>query len=304
MKIPTSYLQERFSIFGYSTLYKYKNDKESKSFFESKKDFYMFLEANYLLELKARRKLIKILTFKDIYFFYHLKNIEEYIYQPNPIKSLIQNFKKLPENNFLYTPELLIEAIKYIENHKNKSTNEIQSEIKQLTEKLIVELKKKHKKQTVIENFEKKFLSKDISYFDQWVIIEMIINIKKYQSAILNKSINYEKFTQINLLDFEPNNNINILKIKIHNYNKTEIFFLEYNKKLNKIIIREKIQSNRNKDQIKEIRTKKLEEPKWVYFSENNRDIYIDHVFNFIEINYEDKYFQYNSVRFPLDILL
>jgi len=73
---------------------------------------------------------------------------------------------------------------------------------------------------------------------------------------------------------------------------------------LNKIIIREKIQSNRNKDQIKEIRTKKLEEPKWVYFSENNRDIYIDHVFNFIEINYEDKYFQYNSVRFPLDILL
>ena len=306
MKISTGYLQERFSIFGYSTLYKYKNDEDSKFFFGSKKDFYMFLEANYLLELKARKKLIKILTFKDLYFFHNLNNIEKYIHQPNPIKSLIQNFKKLPKNNFLYMPELLIESIKYIEKHKHKSTNEIQSEINQLTKKLTIDLEKKHKKQTIIENFEKKLSLENVNYFDNWVIIEMISSIKKYLSILSDKNqkIDYKYFKQLDLIDFDTNNNILEITVPTNNIKKQETFFLEYNKKSNKIIIREKIESNRNKNQIKEIRTRKLEEPKWVFFQEDNIDKYIDHLFNFIEINYEDKYFQYNSLRIPLDILL
>ena len=303
MQISTNYIQERFPIFGYSTLHKYKNDKDSNYFFNSKKDFYFFLEASYLLEFKTRKKLIKTINFKDIYFFTYVKNIKEHIYQPNPIKSLIKSFERLTSKNFLYTPELLIEAIKYIKNYKNKSKEELQSDINQLVEKLIPKLTN-YNKQTIIEKFEQKLLSKDINYFDQWVIIEIISNIKEYLSGEKN-TIDYKYFKDLDLVDFNTNNKVLEITVPTNNSSKKkEIFFLEKNKTSNRITIREKIESNRNKNQIKEIRTKKLEEPKWVFFSEENTDKYIDHLFNFIEINYEDKYFQYNSVRLPLDIFL
>ena len=307
MQVPINYLQERFPVFGYSTLQKYKADKESKSFFESKKDFYLFLEANYLLELKARKNLMKILDFKDIYFLSKLDYIENYIYEPNPIKSLIKDFKNLKQDSFIYFPELILEIIKHVQNNAIDSKDEINKNVNQI----VKNFNKKYKKQEIIENFEKKILSKNLNYFDYWVIIEMIINVKKY-TELLEKGkgvINYETLKQINSVEFETNNNV--LEIStINPNNKEEIFFLEYNKKTNKIIIREKIDFNRNKSKDKEVskdkklRTKKLEEPKWIYFSNDNVDLYLDHLFNFIEINYEDKYFQYNSLRIPLDTFL
>jgi len=297
MQIPINYLQERFPVFAYSTLQKYKAEKESKSFFESKKDFYLFLEANYLLELKARKKLIQILNLEDIYFLSKLKNIEKYIYKPNPIKSLIQDFKNLQQENFIYFPEIFIEIIKYMEKNNIKSPEKINNYAKQIVKNV-----KKYKKQKIIENIEKKISIENLNYFDHWVILEIIINIKKYNELLENK-VNYNK-----LINSETENNILELLITNPN-NKEEIFFLEYNKKANKISIKEKVDFIRNKNKNtnnnnKELRTRKLEEPKWVYFSKNNLDIYLDHSFNFIEINYEEKYFQYNLLRFPLDILL
>jgi len=297
MKLSTNLIYERFPIFGYSTLHKYKNDKESKFFFGSKKDLYLFLEANYFLEFKARKKLIKTLDFKNIFFFSYLEKIEEYIYEPNPIKSLIKSFKKLNTINFPYLPEILIELIKNMKDIKNNS--EIKLKIEQLIET------HSYDKQIILEEFEDKLLSKDVNYFDQWIIIEMILSIKKYLSILVDKNykINYELFRELNLIDFDANNNLLKIIIPTNNFKKQETFFLEFHKKSNKIIIREKIESNRNQNKIKEIRTKKLEEPKWVFFQENNIDKYIDHLFNFIEVNYEDKYFQYNLLRFPLDKL-
>jgi len=314
MQIPINYLQERFPIFSYSTLQKYKTDKESKSFFKSKKDFYIFLEANYILELKARKKLIKILNFKDIYFLSKLEKIEEYIYKPNPIKSLIQNFKKLQQDNFIYFPELFMEIINDLQKNnliksKNINKNKIitKEKIDKHVSQIVKSFKKIYKKQDIIENLEKKILfNKELNYFDNWVILEMIMNAKKYNELTELKT-DYKKITQTNLIDFKTDNDILELLVTTPD-NKQEIFFLEYNKKSNKILIREKINFNRNKNKTllanKELRTKKLEEPKWVYFSENHIDLYIDHSFNFIEINYEDAYFQYNLLRFPLDVLL
>lgn len=297
MKLSTNLLYERFPIFGYSTLHKYKNDKESRFFFSSKKDLYLFLEANYLLEFKARKKLIKTLDFKNIFFFSFLKKIEEYIYEPNPIKSLIKSFKKLNIVNFPYFPEIFIELMK---NMKDIEKNQLELKIEQLVKNY------SYDKQTILENFENKLLSKDINYFDQWIIIEMILNIKKYLSILIDKNykINYGLFKELNSIDFDTNNNLLKITIPTNNLKKQETFFLEFHKKSNKIIIREKIESNRNQNKIKEIRTKKLEEPKWVFFQEDNIDKYIDHLFNFIEVNYEDKYFQYNLLRFPLDKLI
>lgn len=271
MKIPISYIQERYPLFAYSTLQKYKAEKEGQSFFSSKKDFYLFLETNYLLELKARKKLINILDIEDIYFLSKVNDIEEIFYENSIVKSLIIKLKRLNKNNLVY----------------------------ELTKE-----KKIYTKLEFIKNIENKLKLKNINYFDEWILLEMIINFKKYIeyiNNILKNNIEYSKMKEELELK-KITNKIYMLKVR-NSYYQEQIFFLEKNKKNSKIIIKEKIESQRKTNVNKKIKKRELQEPKWVNYNDEKIDLYLDHTFNFIKINYEQKYFQYNLLQIPIEWL-
>ena len=270
MKIPINYLQERYPLFAYSTLQKYKAEKEGDHFFDSKKDFYIFLESNYLLELKSRKKLINIIDIKDIYFLSHINNIEDIFHQNSIIESLLEKLKTLNKNNLKY--ELTKEE-------------EIYS------------------KYEIVKNIENKLKFKNINYFDEWVLLEMIINFQKYINYInilKNKMEHYKIEEEIELK--KQNNEVYMLKVK-NSYRQQQVFFLEKNKKNHKIIIKEKIEPQRKTNTNKKTKKRELQEPKWVNYNDEKIDLYLDHTFNFIKINYKKKYFQYNLLQIPIEWL-
>jgi len=271
MRVPINYLQERYPLFAYSTLQKYKAEKEGEHFFSSKKDFYLFLEANYLLELKARKKLINIFDIKDIYFLSYINNVQEIFYENSIYNALLTKLQQLNKNHLKY----------------------------ELTKE-----KEEYSKWEIINNIENKLKLKNINYFDEWVLLEMVVNLQKYikyvQSILITK-MEHDKIKE----EFELKKiNKEICKLKVKNsYYQEQIFFLEKNKKNPKIIIKEKIEPQKKNSISKNTKKRELREPKWVNYSDEKIDLYLDHTFNFIKINYEKKYFQYNLLQIPIEWL-
>jgi len=263
MKIKISNLYDRFPFFSYSLFQKYKVDNEEQPFFKSKKDLYLMLESNYFMEYKSRKKLIKYVEIKDLLPFTVL-DLSKYHLSDNPIKSLLQDFIELENENI---------ELQYGNIYKYSSKIEI------------------------YENFENKInmikAIESLDKFDSWVILEMIINLKRYKQFIpMLLKENPEKYLNADtkeaklFISVNDGSNTNAQREFLFKKTKNNITIFEYFKMGEK-----------------KTREKKLVEPKWVKFSKENKDIYLDHKFNYLIIDYDRSSIFFNFIKFGGDKL-
>jgi len=268
MQIKIIDLYDRFPFFSYSLFQKYKVETETQPFFKSKKDLYFMLESNYFMEYKSRKKLIKYLEIKDILPFIVL-DLSNYHLSDNLTKAILQNFINL-EN------EKINLNFKYIYKYSSKFA--------------------------IYENFENKINTikniEGLDKFDSWVILEMIINLKRYKEflpLLMNEIKNYsQKISQKQYLEIHGITNKTFI-ISIHdgsNTNTRRKFLFRKNIKTNNIEVYEYFKT----------REKKLTEPKWVKFSKENKDIYLDHKFNYLIIDYERNNILFNLITISGEI--
>jgi len=263
MQIKIADLYDRFPFFSYSLFQKYKVDSEEQPFFKSKKDLYLMLEANYYMEYKSRKKLVKYFEMKDLAPFTVL-DLSKYHLLENPIKSLLQDFIGLEDKKIelqfgsIYRYSSKLEIYENLENKINTIKN--------------------------IEGLDK---------FDNWVILEMIINLKRYKQFLpfLIKDLE-NNLNQYFDIEFHDNDII----MSVYDGSKVETkrkFLLRKSNNTNNVIVFEYIKT----------REKKLAEPRWVKVFKEGKDIYMDHKFNYLIIDYDRNSVFFNFIKLNGDKL-
>ncbi len=258
MEIKISNLYDRFNFFSYSTFQKYKNDKcENKPLFGCKKDLYTYLENMYKLEFLSRKKLFKIFDEID---FLMLSLVSD---EKNA--NDISNFSLNILNNLIEKNNLInIFDINRFTIGKNIS------EDKKL--KLFLQISNK------LNNLKMK---NEWSEFDEFVLFQIINNLKRFYTICdyYNNIFDIANLSTNTLTIFPNNEDL-----------KTKLIFNLKNKKL-EIYEEENINT-------KLVRAK-LKEPKWILKidSKNEKYSYMDHKFNFLTIELNNKKIFYNGFQ-------
>lgn len=261
MEISISNLYSRFNFFSYSTFQKYKKDKcENKPFFSCKKDFYQYLEIMYQLEFKSRKKLFNIFEEKDFL-------ILSLIFDKN---NSIENLENLSVNilNQLLKESQLISPFD-IDNFHIGQPISYQEKIELFFQ---------------IYNNINALKQKDWSDFDEFIFFQILDNLKRFYN-LKNNYTNIFDISNIskNIITIFPNSSNN----KDNYFEETKLIF-NFKENLIEIYEEEEINSK--------IKKTKLKEPKWLFKNRFNKYSFMDHKFNFLTIDKEEKKIFYNGI--------
>jgi hypothetical protein len=259
MEISISNLYNKFNIFSYSTFQKYKNDKcNNKLYFTCKKDFYKYLEYLYELEFKSRKKIFDLFDEKEFFLLSLLK-----------INEFDENLSTIVINQLLNETKLI--SIFNIENF------EIGKEITQ-KEKILFFLKLSNKINTLKQKY-------NWSEFDEFILFQIITNLKRFYSLIEHLSSFFKIDSEKNTITIFPREN----DFNTDEINSTKLIFnIQQNNNIN--IYEEENINN------KIVKTK-LKEAKWILKAKGEKYTYMDHKFNFLTIDTENKKIFYNGIE-------